>query len=158
MYSAQVPEPSIGRAKTILERIFVPVDFSMESHRAVGVALALQRAMNAEVCLFHAYQTDGTNDFLGGIGSGVAMGDWRTAAEQRLQRFVANVVPGYPGRLDTRVTAEAPSATLVHEEARRWGATLIVLAADVHGFFRSEAEKVVHDFELPVLVIPRMTS
>ena len=92
------------------------------------------------------------------IGSGAAMGDWRTAAEKRLERFVANVVPGYPGRLDTRVTADSPTPALLHDEARRWGATLIVLAADVHGFFRSEAERMVHDFEIPVLVIPRVRS
>lgn len=158
MYSPQVPEPSVGRARSILERIFVPVDFSMESHRAVGVALALQRSLRAEVCLFHAAQSDGTDEFLGGLGSPAVLGDWRAQAEQRLRRFLCNVVPGYPEHVDVLAAVEARSPRVIREEARKWGATLVVLSTDVHGLFRSEAEKVVHDFDIPVLVIPRLPA
>src|SRR6185369_850424 len=119
MYSAQVPEPSVGRARTILERVFVPVDFSMESHRAVGVALALQRSMGARVCLFHVAQPDATNDFLGGLGSSVAQGDFLKHAEDRLLRFVDNLVPGYPGKVETRASIDPKTPRYIREEARR---------------------------------------
>ncbi|MCL2725001.1 MAG: universal stress protein [Polyangiaceae bacterium] len=155
MHVPQVPEPSIGRARAILERIFVPVDFSMESHRAVGVALALQRSLGAEVCLFHAVQSDGTNEFLGGIGSPAVLGDWRAAAEERLRRFIDNVVPGYPHPIEVRAHVDAHSPHVIHDQAHLWGATLIVLCADVRGLLRSDAERIVHDFDIPVLVIPK---
>ena len=155
MQSHQVSEPSVGRAKTILERIFVPVDFSMESHRAVGVAMALQRSLGAKICLFHAAESDGTYEFLGGIGSPAVLGDWRAAAEQRLRRFIDNLVPDYPGPIEVRAHVDAQSPRVIYDQARRWGASLIILATDVHGLLRSDAEHLVHDFDIPVLVLPK---
>lgn len=157
MHTPQVPEPSVGRARSILERVFVPVDLSMDSHRAVGVAFALQRFLRAEVCLFYAAEPDATNDFLGGIGNpATLMGNWLTAAEDRLKRFLHNLVPGYPYPVELRASLDVNVPRLVHNEARAWGASLVIMTADVHArFFRSEAEKMIHDFDIPVLVIPK---
>lgn len=156
MQTPQVPEPSVGRARSILERVFVPVDLSMESHRAVGVALALQRFLHAAVCLFYVAEPDATNDYLGGIGSPATMGDWLAASEERLRRFFVNLVPGYPLPVELRASVDVNVPRLVEREARTWGASMVVVTADVHTrFFRSEAERWIRDFELPMLVIPR---
>ena len=42
----------------------------------------------------------------------------------------------------------------IHDEAHRWGATLVVVATTFEGLFRSPAERLVHRFDIPVLLIP----
>jgi nucleotide-binding universal stress UspA family protein len=148
-------EPTLMEAKTIFDRLFVPVDYSMDSHRAVGAALELQRVLGSSVCLFHAAESDGTHEFLGGLGSSAVNGDWLVHAEQRLRRFVENVAPECGERIELRARMGGETVRLVHDEAHRWGATLIIVSAEVRArIFRSKAERLIHDFDLPTLVIP----
>ncbi|HEY8073571.1 MAG TPA: universal stress protein [Labilithrix sp.] len=148
-------EPTIESAKTLFDRIFVPVDYSIDSHRAVGAALELHRSLGSSVCLFHATESEGTSEFLGGLGSPVVMGDWPALAKQRLGRFLENVAPDCIDRIDLRARMGAETVRLVHEEAHAWGATLIIVSAEVRArLFRSKAERLIHDYDVPMLVIP----
>jgi nucleotide-binding universal stress UspA family protein len=147
-------EQKIIAGSSILDRVFVPVDYSMPSHLSVGVALELRRAHGSKVCLFHAVESDGTDEWLGGIGSDATRGDWATAGRQRLERFLEHVAPGIGAGIDLRVRVGSIRETL-RQEARSWGATLIVATADAHtGLFRSPAERLVRDARVPILVIP----
>jgi nucleotide-binding universal stress UspA family protein len=152
-------ETTVEQARTIFERIFVPVDYSIDSHRAVGAALELQRTLGSSVCLFHAAESEGTTEWLGGLGSSVVFGDWVASAEQRLRRFVENVAPESEGQIDLRARMGGETIRLVHEEAHRWGATLIIASANVRTrYFRSTGERLIHDYDLPMLVIPTLDT
>jgi nucleotide-binding universal stress UspA family protein len=157
MANGDIDAAELASAKRIFARVFVPVDFSISSHVAVGAALQLQRLHGSAVRLFHAVQSDATNEWLGGIGSPAVGGDWVESARTRLQRFVVNLAPESVGRVE--IEAELPSdgdvVRVVRHAAVSWGATLLVATARVHArFFRSSAERLVHDVELPTLIIP----
>lgn len=140
---------------SLLERILVPVDFSMASHRAVEVALELRRLASSTVCLFHLAQSDTTFDFLGGIGSPAVGGDWVAETEERLQRFITNIAAPDRDRIEVRAAVGGDLGTGLRAEATRWGATLVVASADIHAkLFRSPAERLVRTLAMPILVIP----
>jgi hypothetical protein len=147
-------EPTVAGAGAILDRLLVVVDYSMDSHRALGVALELQRAHGSVVRLFHAAGSGSSDDWLGGIGSPAAGGDWVTESVARLRRFVANVAPTSASRIEVgaRVGDLVPT---VRAEIRAWNPTLLIVAAPVHArLSRSMAERLVHDIAIPVLIIP----
>ncbi len=147
-------EQKVVAGSSILDRVFVPVDYSMASHLAVGVALELRRTHGSLVCLYHAVESDGTDEWLGGIGSDATRGDWAAAGRARLERFLEHVAPGIGGGIDLRVRVGSIRETL-RREVRSWGATLIVATADVQTrLFRSPAERLVRETEVPILVIP----
>jgi nucleotide-binding universal stress UspA family protein len=151
-----VEESMVASARFVFERIFVPVDYTRDSQLAVGVALELQRAHGSQVCLFHAAEGGGENDFLGGIGSPAVQGDWVAQARERLRRFLENVAPDAMDRLELRAAMDTDDVLrMIHDEARTWGASLLVVAAPVHRrLLHSKAERIVHDSEIPTLVIP----
>ncbi len=148
-------EPAIASAAEIFRRLLVPVDYTMDSHRALGVALDLARTYGSAVGLFHSEESTGADEWLGGIGSPSVGGDWVAEARGRLHRFVENVAPWALDRLDLLASVGDP----VHElrrAARSWDASLVVASASVYaGFLRSPAERLVHGFDLPTLILPR---
>jgi nucleotide-binding universal stress UspA family protein len=152
------PEPEEEeQPDTILERILVPVDYSMESHRAVALALELRRTHGSAVCLFHAAQSTGSDDWLAGIGSPSVAVDWVAEAHGRLRRFLANVAPGAGEGIDVRARVGLPLDTL-GQEAHGWGATLVIATARVQSWLvRSPAERLLRELGLPVLIIPTGT-
>jgi nucleotide-binding universal stress UspA family protein len=139
---------------TLFERVFVPIDFTMESHRALAVALELRRAHGSALCVFHAAESTGSDDWLAGIGSPSVGGDWVTEAKERLRRFLTNVVPGAGEGIEVRSCLGSPVRMLC-EQAHLWRATLVVATASLHArIFRSPAEKLLRELALPVLIIP----
>lgn len=146
-----VPEESA--AATILARVFVPVDYTMECHRAVDLALELRRKHGSAACLFHAAQSTGSDDWLAGIGSPSVGGDWVAEAKARLRRFLANVAPDAGADAEVRSRVGLPITTL-SEEAHRWAATLVIATASLHNQLRSPAERLVRKLQLPVLIMP----
>ena len=141
-------------AKELFARVFVPVDFTQSSQQAVGIALELKRVFGSEVCLFQLAEEGGADEFLGGLGDPATPGDLVRNARERLERFVENIAPGSAGAVEVRARADVKPMEDLREEARRWGATLVVAATTFRGFFRSPAEKLVHGFDIPVLLIP----
>lgn len=141
-------------AAAIFRRVLVPVDFTMDSQRAFGVALALQHRYDAAVCIFHSAESAGSDDWLGGIGSPSVGGDWVAEAEGRMQRFIRNVAPAEVGRIDVRARVGEPLHTLP-KVVEEWKATLVVAAAAFHRrFFRSAAERLLREVHVPMLIIP----
>jgi nucleotide-binding universal stress UspA family protein len=150
-------EPSVATAAAIFRRLFVPVDFSMSSHRAVGVALDLQRTYGSAICIFHWVASSGSDDWLGGIGSPAVAGDWVAETKERLHRFLDNIAPGAAARVEinARFGETIPS---IRRAAEDWNASLVIAAAGVHTeLLRSPAEHLIHHFEVPTLIIPADT-
>src|SRR5262245_41744941 len=88
---------TVALGSGVFDRIFVPIDFSTASHLALGAALELHRTHGSTLCLFHAAQSDGSDEWLAGIGSPAASGDWVKESEGRLRRFLENVAPSVAG-------------------------------------------------------------
>jgi nucleotide-binding universal stress UspA family protein len=154
MNANQGIEENVVRGSSVLDRVFVPVDYSMSSHRALGVALELMRTHGSDVCVFHAAESDGSADYQGGIGSPAVGGDWAAQALARLRRFLDNVAPQFAASVEVLARCGEPLVTMRHA-AREWGASLIVAPASVHArVLRSPAERLVHETDVPVLVIP----
>ncbi|MBX3187873.1 MAG: universal stress protein [Labilithrix sp.] len=155
---AAAPEAPAPIEEPLLARVIVPVDYSMDSQRAVRAALELQRGLGAAVCLFHAAESSESDEWLGGIGSPAVGGDWVAEAKDRLRRFLDNIAPGARAVVDVRARVGLPLDTLC-EEARSWGATLVIAAANVHSWLlRSPAERLVREVGLPVLIVPTVAT
>jgi hypothetical protein len=150
----EITNTAVAGAKEIFSRLFVPVDFTISSHQAVGAALELKRAFGSEVCVFQLAAEGGADEFLGGLGDPRTPGDLLSGARGRLHRFLENVAPGFADSVEVRAYVEAKPVEDLKAEARRWGATLVIAAARFEGVFRSAAEKLVRGFDIPLLLIP----
>lgn len=150
--------PTVAEAKEIFARVFVPVDFTTSSHQAVGAALELKRAFGSEVCIFQLAEEGGADEFLGGLGDPASPGDLVRSARERLQRFIENVAPTFADSVEVRASTYVKPMEDIRDEARRWGATLVIAATTFEGLFRSPAEKLVHGFDIPVLLIPAVAE
>ncbi len=145
----------LSESQALFRRVFVPVDYSLDSHRTVGVAVELQRVHGSDVCLFHLHHGDTSAEFLSGLGAPAGDGD--AEAKGRLLRFIDNIAPGVGARVDlrARIAGEPEKRRVFVEEAVDWGATLIVVTETVHTMlFRSVAEKVVRRSHIAVLTLP----
>ncbi len=141
-------------ANALFRRLFVPVDFSMSSHRSVGVALELEKTFGSKVCVFHWVQSTGSDDWLGGIGSPAVAGDWIVETKDRLRRFLDNIAPGVSEHVEVHARFGETIAS-IRRAAEEWEATLVIAAASVHrALLRSPAEQLVHDFDVPTLILP----
>lgn len=156
--TAATANSTVAEAKEIFARLFVPVDFTISSHRAVGAAIELRRAFGSEICLFNLAEDTGGDEFLGGLGAPVRPADLGVDAEERLRRFVKNIAPDFADAVEVRARPDVRPLEDLRHEARRWGATMVVVAAEFQGgIFRSPAEKLVHNFFIPVLLLPPVT-
>ncbi len=153
--SSEEVEPTIAvEANALFRRVFVPIDFSMASHRALGVALELQSTHGSRVCVFHWVESSGSDDWLGGIGSPSVQGDWVTETKERLRRFLENIAPGSSQNVEVHARFGETIAS-IRRAAKEWDATLVIAAVGVHrALLRSAAEQLVHDFDVPTLIIP----
>ena len=152
--TGETVESTVAGAKSIFERVFVPVDLTPSSHQALGVALEFKRAFGSRVCVFQLAEEGGADEFLGGLGAPTFTSDLVRNAMGRLHRFLENVAPAFADDVEVRARAELKPTEDIQAEARRWGATLVVVAARFEGLLRSPAEKLVHKFDIPVLLIP----
>lgn len=152
MQTPPAMEPNVAQAKTIFARVFVPIDYTMASHRALGVALELQRTLGSAVCVYHDSESSTHDEFLGGLG-GAKQG--KGEAEGRMHRFLDNVAPGAGRNLEVRTRVGEEIDEGIRREARDWGATLIVLPESQHkGLLRSRAEKIQRELGIPTLLLP----
>jgi nucleotide-binding universal stress UspA family protein len=150
------PEP-LTQGKLIFERILVLIDFGVSPRATLGVALELHRTLGSKVCLYTVPELTGGDEFLAGLGSpSVIMADLGEEARGRLHRFLENVAPEFAPEVELRARVDVDPIASLREEALRWGATLVIAAADSHAgiFLRSRAEKLVHAFDIPVLLVP----
>ncbi len=146
--------PIIDQAIELFARVFVPIDFSPSSHLAVGAALQLKRAFGSDVCIFQLIEESGGDEFLAGLGATTTPGDLVRGARDRLRRFLENVAPAYADTVEVRASTDVKPIDDIRDQARSWDATLVVAATTFRGLFRSPAEKLVHGFDIPVLLIP----
>ncbi len=147
-------DSAVTAAQEMVRRIFVPIDYSLDSHRALGLAIELHRKYGSAICVYHAAESTPSDDWQGGIGSSTVQGDWVNESEARLHRFLENVAPDFKSHIEVRARVGQPLRT-IHEEMHAWGATMLIAVANVHAaILRSPAEQLVRDIDVPALILP----
>ena len=142
-------------AKSVFERIFVPIDFSEGSRRALATALELRRAFGSEVHLFRLTESSENDQFLAGTGAG-GMSPQRLVddAEARLGRFVENVLPGRSGEVIVHAQVGVDVVHGIARNAKRFGTTLVLLAKEPkETMFRTQIEKLVQALDSAVMLL-----
>lgn len=142
----------------LVRRIIVPIDFSVISENALGHAVSLAKAWNAELLLLHVFEPPAL-DLPEGLITGLADANERVlrSAEDALASAVAmRSDEGVP--METLVKQGVPWRVIVETAGEREG-TLVVMST--HGrtglaraLMGSVAEKVVRMAPCPVLTVP----
>ena len=143
----------MARFRTIL----VPTDFSDCSEAALRVALDLAGTLGAKLRLLHVYPAPALLfDPYGIQPAEPILLEAPKAARQRLEREI-EAVSGDGVEIDGEVREGVPAAQIV-EEAREWGADLIVMGTHGHTglehvLLGSVAERTVRQAPCPVLTV-----
>jgi nucleotide-binding universal stress UspA family protein len=142
-------------ARSVFERVLVPVDFSEGARRALATALELRRRFGSEVHLFRLTESSENDQFLAGTGAAAfSPQELVEAAEARLCRFVENVFPGRSGEVVPHAQVGADVVHAIARSARHIGTTLVLLAEEPkQTLFRSQIEKIVQELDSAVLLI-----
>jgi nucleotide-binding universal stress UspA family protein len=139
-----------------IEQIFVPIDFSDYSERAVALGLDMARAFGARLHVFHCFEelTGGKKAPVGSVGLDPAI---RAKAEEDLAQLV--------GRFDSQgveVDLECHPgmypAEIVLETVEKTAPDLIVLGTHghsgiKHALFGSLTEEIVRKARCPVVTV-----
>ena len=121
---------------------------------ALGAALTLQKRFDSEVHLFRLTQSTENDQFLAGTGASLSPQELVTSAEERLRRFVDNVLPGRAAEVIVHANVGADVIHSVARAAKHIGATLALIPAESrHRLFRTTTEKLVLELDCPVLLV-----
>jgi universal stress protein A len=141
------------------KRILCPTDFSVTSLEAVRTAVALAKALNAELLLLHviAPATPSPDAFVGvSFDPAEYESAWRAAAEPKLRQIAETLVDrSLTPRL---IVLSGQPAQMIEKCAADEKADLIVIATHGmtgwrHYLMGSVAQKVVQHVSLPVLAV-----
>jgi nucleotide-binding universal stress UspA family protein len=156
MQTAQTATESFAfDAKTVFDRILVPVDFTEGARRALATALELKKQFGSEVHLFRMTESSENDQFLAGTGASPMTPEALVEqAEGRLRRFVDNVLPGRSGEVIVHAQVGADVVHGIARRARHLGSTLVLLAEEPkQTVFRSHIEKLVQELDSAVMLI-----
>jgi nucleotide-binding universal stress UspA family protein len=156
MQPTQAVSDALGfDARSLFDRVLVPVDFSEGSRRALAAALELRRQFGSEVHLFWLTEASENDQFLAGTGAAaMSPRGLIEAAEGRLNRFVDNVFPGSAGEVIVHAKVGADVLHAIARTAKGMGMTLVVLAQQPkHTVLRTQIEKLVRELDSAVLIL-----
>lgn len=145
----------------MFRRILVPVEFNDASQCAVAEAIELRRQFGSTIHLYHRAEEDESGRFLAGTGAASDSAQALvTAAEDRLRRFMENVLPGHERDVSVHSSADIDVANGIVKEALRVDATLVLIGAERHPrLFRTQIEQVLQALDCPVLLVrPRVLA
>lgn len=142
------------------QRILVPVDGSTASDRGLKEAVSIAKESNAQLCLVHAIEDTAIAAVpSSGLYVRAMLEAVRRSGEIVLQRATAAVkAQGMESESRLLENFTGRVAEAIVDEARRWGADLIVMGTHgrrgvSHLFLGSDAEMVVRLSDVPVLLV-----
>jgi nucleotide-binding universal stress UspA family protein len=142
------------------ERILVPVDGSDISKRGLQEALKLSKALGAQLRLVHIIDDSALAlNPETGVAAAPLVEDFAEGGKEILEdarKLAAAEGVEAEGVLHENFTGRI--ADLIVDEAKKWGAELIVMGTHAHGGIRhavlgSDAEAVLHGADVPVLLV-----
>lgn len=153
------PADSVPSAPIAFERILVAVDFSEMTDAVVERASAVAELCGAELRLLHVAAPN--PDFVG-FEAGPDTVRKHVAEELREEHRALEALAEFVSRSNVRahpLMVRGPTAKTIVEQARRFGADLVVVGSRTHGALHrllmgSVAEGVLHESPVPVLVVP----
>ncbi len=151
--TAASPSAEMARTAEIFRRILVPVDFSVESHRAIFTALELRRRFGSELGVFNLTEFDENDDFRRGLGHEFSTSNLTVLTEHRIHDFLENLQPGASQGITAMAFVGHDVARWLSDLAKEWRATLVLLATHPsHKLLRTTTEKILRGLDIPVLV------
>jgi nucleotide-binding universal stress UspA family protein len=146
-----------GRSATTtpFETVLVPINYTEASRRALAAAMELHDRLGARVHLFRLTDWAENDMFIAGMGGdAISPRSLVEAEEERLRRFVDNVMPGRAS--DVEVSAEV-GVDVLHGIVRRashLSATLVILGEEPRQtLFRTLVEKIAQGLDAAVMVV-----
>lgn len=143
------------------EKILVPFDGSPTSEQALQEAAGLARQLGSQLRVLHII--DPLSHAVGFVRPEVYRSDFLPVAlkgAEALLRKACDPLTAQGIQADTRLleALDAQVATLVVEEARQWGASLVVLGTQgrrglARMFLGSDAEQIARTSPVPVLLV-----
>ena len=142
------------------KRILVPVDGSETAKRGLAEALQLTKALDANLKIVHI--VDDSALALNpetGIAAAPLVADFAEGGKQILEQARAQArAAGIEAELVLHENFTGRVAELIADEAKKWGADLIVMGTHAragvkHALLGSSAESVVHASPVPVLLV-----
>jgi nucleotide-binding universal stress UspA family protein len=157
---AGVTEAPLAAPDTTFHRILVPVDFSVESRRALSAALALNEGLGSEVHAFHLAEPGANDEFLAGTGAApVTPSELVEAARDRLRRYVDDFFPAQAARVAIHAHFGGDVVRGIERAAREIGASLVLMAGRPRqSLLRTHMEKITRDLDGAVLVLRMETA
>lgn len=145
-----------GWAGCAIGRVLVPVDFSLASRLALGLAMSMVDGRASDVVLFHAAGVDDNDEFLDYTGVPWGRSDVLTQARDHLRRFAEAVTPGVGDevRLDSERDDDVVRAIV--RAAVRCAPSIVVLGSHARPrrrWGRSTVERVLRRLSCPLVVV-----
>ena len=139
-------------------RILVPVDFSPESRRALGLACVLRQNFGSEIHVFHLTAFGINDEYIRGLGQPWAEADIREESKEQLRMFGESICRGLPCIYHEAIVGD----DVVHgisEAVDRCKATMVILPVVHPGkrLFASRSEKIARAVKVPVLFLKGVT-
>ena len=142
-------------------RILVPVDGSRTANRGLEEAVELAKALHASVRIFHIVDESGL--VMSSDIPGADMGDLMSRLAENGQAILRSALAlaeqhGVHAEAGVFEKLSGPLADAILDDAKRWGADLIVMGTHgrsgfAHAFLGSDAETVLHRANVPVLMV-----
>jgi nucleotide-binding universal stress UspA family protein len=149
---------SVPHSRRCLQRILVPVDFSVSSLEGVRYALEIANKQPAEVLLLHVIALKFNWPPSGPVNVSQLRQEIWAEAESKMQALVE--IMRVSGVSAQPVVQEGAPWKIIAAHAKQWGVTLIVIgghAKKLHWspFHRHTARRVVESAPCPVLTLPQ---
>jgi nucleotide-binding universal stress UspA family protein len=142
------------------ERILVPVDGSETSKRGLEEAIRVSKALGSQLRLVHIVDDSAlAMNPEAGIAAAPLVEDFAEGGKEILENMRKLVAAeGINAEVVLHENFTGRIADLIVDEARKWGADLIVMGTHARGGIKhavlgSDAEAVLHDAEVPVLLV-----
>jgi len=139
-------------------RILVPVDFSPESRRALGLACVFRQNFGSEIHVFHLTAFGVNDDYIRGLGQPWSEADIREESKEQLRMFGESICRGLPCIYHESIVGD-DVVRGISEAVDKCDATLVILPV-VHPGKRllpSRSEKIARAVKLPVLFLKGVT-
>ena len=142
------------------ERILVPVDGSETSRRGLEEAIKISKALGGQLRLVHIVDDSAlAMNPEAGIAAAPLVEDFAEGGKEILENARKLVdAQGISAEVVLHENFTGRIADLIVDEARKWGADLIVMGTHARGGIKhavlgSDAEAVLHGADVPVLLV-----
>lgn len=135
-------------------RILVPVDFSPESRRALGLACVLRQNFGSEIHVFHLTAFGINDEYIRGLGQPWSEADIQEESKEQLRMFGESICRGLPCIYHDSIVGDDVVSGIA-EAVERFQATLVILPVVHPGkwILASRSEKIARAVKVPVLFL-----